>query len=263
VTEPGRRGDADLREIDAGEDGFVRHRAENLDRGLKARADGFLRALQLEGAGDDSAELAQLGPFRAERVIAPRSRQVEIELEMGARALAIAVTAEPSFFGGEAKDRREPAYEAFEDPIEDGTRRAPHRRGRQIAIERILAHIEIKCREIDRAEIVDRGEHRVEIEFRRGLAHQRVELRQAMENEALELGHRRRLDALRLAKAGEGTKQITQRVAQAAIDVTLVFQDLAPHGHVFGVIRIDDPEPQDVGPDISDHLRQRLQRHAR
>ena len=220
---------------------------ENLHRRLEARADALLGALELDRAGDDAAQIAQLRPFRAERLVAPAGRHVAIKLEMDARCRGIAVAAQPRFLGGEAQHRRQPAHEMLEHVIEHGARRAAAHRIRRIAIERVLAHVEIEGREIDGAEIMQRREHRVEIVGLGRLPHQRIGLGKAMQDIALELGHVRRGDALGRREAGERAEEIAQRVAQAAIDVGLIFQNLGADAQIFRIIRGDDPEPQDVG----------------
>ena len=166
---------------------------------------------------------------------------------MDARLLARAMTREPRLLGGEAQKRREPAHEAIEHAIEHGARGAAARAVGRVAIERILAHVEIEGGEIDRAEIMERGEERVEIIFGRTAPHHRVELGQAMEDEALELRHLGVADPLVRREAGEIAEEIAQGVAQAAIDFGLVFQDIGTDAQILGVIGRHDPEPQDVG----------------
>ena len=48
-------------------------------------------------------------------------------------------------------------------------------------------------------------------------------------------------------KPAERTQQIAQRVAQPAIGVAHMLQDLGADAQILGIIRGDDPEPQDVG----------------
>src|SRR5258708_24390521 len=69
-----RRGDADFRQIDAGKiDSRGIHLTVEVDRrlGLQAGADALLRALELDGAGDDAAQRPDLLPFRRQGGIAP------------------------------------------------------------------------------------------------------------------------------------------------------------------------------------------------
>ena len=57
----------------------------------------------------------------------------------------------------------------------------------RVAVDRVLADVEIEGREIDRAEIVQLGRDGVEVEVVDRLAHHRIELGQAMQHPALEL----------------------------------------------------------------------------
>ena len=82
-----RRGNAQLGQIDPGKRRGPFGRGENFDRGLKAGADALLRPLQLDRAGHNAAQLADLRPFRTERLVAPAGGDIAIELEMDARFL--------------------------------------------------------------------------------------------------------------------------------------------------------------------------------
>ena len=115
------------------------------------------------------------------------------QFEMDAAARRVAVPREPGLLGGEAQDRREPARQAVEGAVHHGPRRAPRRVVGRVAIEPVLADVEIERRQIDRAEIMQRGEHRVEIVIARShCAHDAVELGEAVQHPALELRHLRR-----------------------------------------------------------------------
>ena len=68
-----------------------------------------------------------------------------------------------------------------------------------------------------------------------------------MQDPALELGHRRRLDALGLVEAVEGAEQEAERVAQAAVAVGGALEDSRADALVDGIVGLGDPEAQDVG----------------
>src|ERR1700728_2681140 len=93
--------------------------------------------------------------------------------------------------GSEEEDRRQPFRQAIEDPVEHGADSAPTQGIRPVAIERVLADIEIEGREIDRAETMQLGIDRVEIEIADRLAHDTVELGQPMQHPALRRLHLR------------------------------------------------------------------------
>ena len=96
---------------------------------------------------------------------------------------------EPGLLGGEAGDGREPGGEEGEQLGHHRARGAPAQRLGRVAIDRVLADVEIERREIDGAEIVQLGRDHVEVEIVHRLPEHRVELGQAMQHPALELGH--------------------------------------------------------------------------
>src|SRR5262249_9590960 len=123
-----RRGDEDLRQVDALEGRRVIRRGEDPRRRLQAGADALLRALALPRAGDDTAELADALPLGAQPVVAPLGWHLGIGDEMDAHLVAITMAAEPSFLGGEAEHRRQPARQAIEDAVENRAHGAAARR---------------------------------------------------------------------------------------------------------------------------------------
>ena len=111
--------------------------------------------------------------------------------------LRIAGTGQPGLFGGEAEDRREPGGETVENFIQYGQGRAPCRIVLGIAIQTVLADIEIEGRQIDRAEIMQLPENPVEVVLRRTRSHQPVQAVQPVQNPTLQFrqvfhGHPRR-----------------------------------------------------------------------
>src|SRR5262249_40343103 len=92
---------------------------------------------------------------------------------------------EPSLLGGEAEHGGEPGGEAGEQLLQHRAHGAPTRAGRGVAVERILADVEIEGAEIDGAEIMQLHIERMEIEAFGAAAHAGVELAQAMQHPAL------------------------------------------------------------------------------
>ena len=83
----------------------VDHRGEQVEIGdvdhrvcLKRGADPFVRALDLQRAGDHAADGADLAPFLGERIVAPRRRDVRKRLEMN-RAGVRRKPRQPCFLG--------------------------------------------------------------------------------------------------------------------------------------------------------------------
>src|SRR6516225_2359089 len=108
---------------------------------------------------------------------------------MNAAPRLIAVASKPSFFRGEADDRREPAHEAIEAVVEHGSQCAPPDCARRIAVEAVLADVEVEGRQVSRAEIMKRGKHPMEAKSLDRTSHQLVELCQAVQDPAFELRH--------------------------------------------------------------------------
>src|SRR5437016_4266139 len=104
---------------------------------------------------------------------------------MDAVSGTVAISGEPGLFRCEAQDRRQPAHQAIEGPVEHGPRRAPPRIVDTVAVEPVLADVEVKRRQVDRAEIMQRGEHRVEIIGVDRATHDLIELAEAVQYPAL------------------------------------------------------------------------------
>ena len=117
----------------------------------------------------------------------------------------------------------------------------------RIAIEPVLADVEIEGRQIGRTETVQCREHAVEIECLDGAPDELVELRQAVQYPAVELGHRLDADRLGVGIAVERTQKVAQGIAQSAIGVAVALQDLRADADILGVVRADHPKAQDVG----------------
>src|SRR5690349_24739243 len=83
---------------------------------LKRRTDALVRTLDLQRAGDDATDGAELAPFFRERVVAPSRGHVRKQFEMHRRRGRIA--REPGFLRRETKHRRKPAYRRAEQMIE-------------------------------------------------------------------------------------------------------------------------------------------------
>src|SRR3546814_16940961 len=75
-----------------------------------------------------------------------------------------------------------------EQLVEHRSARAPAQRVRPVAVEHVLAHIEVEGREVDGAEGVDRLVEGVEVEVFYVLAHLAVELGQAVRSEERRVG---------------------------------------------------------------------------
>src|SRR5262249_137722 len=89
VLQRGRRGDGDLRQVDAAEGLDIS--AICIDRGMRLQrsTDPLVGSLQLERAGDDAAEVADLVPLGRQRDVMPTLRDVRKYAQMHAVAPAV------------------------------------------------------------------------------------------------------------------------------------------------------------------------------
>src|SRR3954454_9309101 len=119
------RGDAQLGEIDVAQQRQEAPGDVDLDRRLEAGADPLLRPLDFESAGDDPAQIAQLGPALAQCGVMPFGRDFGEQFEVDAALGHIAVAREPGLLRCEAEDRGEPAHQAIEGAVQHGADGAP------------------------------------------------------------------------------------------------------------------------------------------
>ena len=156
---------------------------------------------------------------------------------------------EPRLLGGEAGDRRQPRGQEGEQLGHHRARRAPaqaswaHR-----SRSRPCGCRSRRPRDRRRRNCAARCAMVWKSKSSTALREHRVELGQAMQHPALELGQLgvgRPSPCRRVAV--EAAQQIAQRVAQPAIGLGLVLQDLRADALVLGVVGADHPQAQDVG----------------
>ncbi len=147
----------------------------------------FFGAFDLERAGHNGANLADLFPFRGERIVAPSAWDFREAFKMDRFRRRVA--REPSFFAGKDEDRRKPQGDGAKDPLDRLERGAASFARRRIAIERIFADVEIKGREIGVQEGREARDDAFVIEAPIGLADFFVEFGEPMQHQPFELGH--------------------------------------------------------------------------
>ena len=123
-----------------------------------------------------------------------------------------------------------------------------------IAIERILADVEVERRKLDGGESKDRLKYTLEIVFRIAVADLRIQFRQTMQHPALQLRHFGWRDMVLLAEIGQRTQHESQSVAQTAIAVGHTFQNLIADPVVMLVVGRRHPKAQDVRAILLHHL---------
>ena len=95
----------------------------------------------------------------------------------------------PGFLGGEHQNRRQPRGEARKHLVQHGAGGASAEIVARVAVKRVLADVEIKGRQIDRAEMVQLNEQIVEIKVVAFASNDGVQLPQAMQDPALKFRH--------------------------------------------------------------------------
>ena len=229
---------------------FIRQRHHH--RGLGAGTDALIRPHRLQLRGSQPAQLTHRLPLRAKRIVAPAGRDGREVVQMD--AVRLAEPRRPRLLGGEHQHRRQPGAQAAMQVVQHRARRPAPQRVRPVAVQRVLADIEVEGAEIGRAEIVHGGIHAGPVVALHGRAHHRVQLRHPVQHPALQLRHVGLGHALRLAEPIQGAQQPAQRVAQPAIQLGLLLQDLLADPHVLAGVGGHHPQPQDIGAVLVVHL---------
>ena len=82
-----------------------------------------------------------------------RRRREQFQMHAG----VVAEAGAPGFLGGEAQHRGEPGAQTAVQMVQHGARGAAAQAVRAVAVERVLADVEVERRQVDRAEIVQVG----------------------------------------------------------------------------------------------------------
>ena len=105
-----------------------------------------------------------------------------------------------------------------------------------IAIERVLADVEIERREVDGHELAERREDALVVELGVGLAHQLVELGEPVQHQPLELRHLLERDAVLVAEMREAAEHPADGVAQLAVGLDGGLEDFRADAQVVGIV---------------------------
>ena len=117
----------------------------------------------------------------------------------------------------------------------------------RVTIKDVFADIEVERREVGRAEGVQLGVDAGPVMGSQGRTEAGVELGQPVQHPAFELGQSGLGQTLAVVEAVEATEQPTQGVAQPAVELGLLLEDLRPDPEVFVDVRVHGPQAQDVG----------------
>ena len=97
-------------------------------------------------------------------------------------------------------------------------------------------------------------EHRVELKIVAGLPQVAIQLPKPVQHPAFQFRHLVHADAFAFVEPGQVAQQVAQRVPEPAVDVGVSFQNLRPNAQVLGIVRADDPQPEDIGAVLIDHV---------
>ena len=169
------------------------------------------------------------------------------------RGVLTGVTAQPDLLHREHEDRGKPCGEVLEQQVQHGPRRTPGQRPGRVAIQAVLAHVEVKRRQIAGGKGEQLLEHALEIVLRITLPHFGIQLRQPVQQPLLQFRHILGRNPFSVRKPRQIPQQKPHRVAQAAIAVRRALQDFAPDPQVLRVIRLRHPQPQNIRPVFVNH----------
>ena len=167
------------------------------------------------------------------------------------RRLGVRPVHPPRFVGGEAQHRRQPFQDRVADDVDRGQRRLARQRRRRVAIQRVLADVEIERRQFGVHEGREASRPRSCSRIRhRPCARSRPRSASSMQHQPLEFGHVGRRDRIARLEVMQRAEHPADRVAQLAVGLDGVLQDFRADALVVGIVGGADPEPQDIGAGI-------------
>lgn len=93
----------------------------------------------------------------------------------------------PGFVGGETDSGREPLQDRVAQNVHGGERGLALHRRRRIAVQHVLADVEVERRQFGVHEVRQRRDHRLVVEVRVGWANDGIDLGQAMQHQPFQL----------------------------------------------------------------------------
>ena len=162
-------------------------------------------------------------------------------------AVGLAKPGSPGFLGGEAQDRGEPDGQAPVQLVQHRPRRSAAQAGRRVAVDRVLAHVEIERREVGVTEVVDIRINAGPVVAVGCRADAGIQLRQAVEHPAFQLRQLLERQAFGFGEPVQAAQHPAQGVAQAAVEFRLLLQNFRSDAQIVAGVGRHDPQAQDVG----------------
>ena len=160
----------------------------------------------------------------------------------------------PHFLGGEDEHGRGITHQRVEQDVHHRAAGAAARIVRRVAIEAVLADIEIEGRKIVLREIGEQPHVAVELEILCRLAQFDIDHAEPVEHIKLQLGHVVHIDLLGVAEPVERAEQIAEGIAQLAIGIGGGAEHFLADANVVEIIGRGDPKPEDVRARFADDL---------
>jgi hypothetical protein len=110
---------------------------------------------------------------------------------------------EPRLLGGEWEHGREPRRGRAEQMVEHGEAGFAHRRRDRIAIERVLADVEIERGQVDIHEHIERRGDALVVELGIGASHDEIDFDETVQHQPFELWHIRDSNSFVFVEMGE------------------------------------------------------------
>ena len=161
----------------------------------------------------------------------------------------------PGLLHGEGGERRQPGGQSLEHQVQHRAAGAPAQAIRPVAIEDVLADVEIERRKVVGAEVGQRPPDVLEPVGLVSRTHLAIQRPEPVQDKALQGRHVGQFDPLGLAEPFERAQQVADGVPELAITVDRALQDGRTDPRVLGIVDHRYPQAQDLGPALSDDVR--------
>ena len=167
---------------------------------------------------------------------------------------SIAVARQPAFLGREHQDGAEPHRDAAEDLLDAGQRRQPLLTRWRLAIERVLADVEVECGKVRVHELRQRRDDLAIVVGFVGLADLAIEFGQPVQHQPLQFRHVLGVHRLAGVVVRQRAQHPAQRIAHLAVGLGEGLDDRRADALIVGIVRARHPQPQDIGAGLLDDV---------